>query len=101
MNDSRTDLQTMVQTEVRIDGDPALLAQGQDVEELKRRFAAAAATPGTFVDFVVVGNRSISVLVTGRSRIVITVATVQFDPRDTGDEEAPYGGFFDIATALG
>lgn len=94
------DATTMVRTEVTIDGRSALLAQGEDVDDLKRRLEAAATGQGTFVDFVVVGNRGVSVFVSPRSRIVITVATVQFDPRDTGDEEAPFGGFFDFQSYL-
>ncbi|MFS0894195.1 hypothetical protein [Microbacterium sp. 179-I 3D3 NHS] len=91
-----SDIQTMVQTELMIDGIPSVLAQDQDVDVLKRRIEAAAATAGAFVDFVVVGNRRVSVLVTRRTRVVISVATVQFDPRDTGDENHPFGGLYDF-----
>ncbi|WP_260980448.1 hypothetical protein [Microbacterium paludicola] len=87
---------TMVRTEVIIDGEPALLAQDQDVAELKARIEQAVATPGAFVDFVVVGNRRVSALITPRSRVTFSVATVQFDERDTRDEAAPFGGFFDF-----
>jgi hypothetical protein len=90
-----SEIQTMVQTEVIINDNASLLAQDQDVDDLKRRFEAATASTGRFVDFVVVGNRRVNVLVTPLTRIVITIATVQFDPRDTGDEAEPYGGFYD------
>ncbi|GGH34339.1 hypothetical protein GCM10010921_01970 [Microbacterium album] len=88
-------MQTMVRTEVGIDDRSYYLAQGQDVEALKRRIEEAARSGPVFVDFTVVGNRSVSVLVSSASRIVFTIETVQYDPRDNGDEEAPYGGLFD------
>ncbi|MFF7293915.1 hypothetical protein ACFY9N_15410 [Microbacterium sp. NPDC008134] len=87
--------ETMIQTTVAVDGIEFLLAQDQSIDELRTRIEDAAATTGRFVDFVVVGNRSMSVLVTGNSRVTISVATVQFDERDTGDLDFPYGGHFD------
>ena len=36
------------------------LAQGEDVDDLKQRILAAAASGGAFVDAMVVGNRSVS-----------------------------------------
>jgi hypothetical protein len=90
------DMQTMVRTEISIDGSSSLLAQDQDVADLRRRIEEASATTGRFVDFVVVGNRSVSTLITTTSRVTITVATVQFDPRDTGDTDFPFGGHFDV-----
>lgn len=86
----------MVRTEVEVNGVSVFLAQDQDVDELKSQFEAAARTSGTFVDFVEVGNRSVSVLVSSRTAVVISRATVQFDPRDTGDEENPFGDFHDF-----
>lgn len=88
-------MQTMVQTEISIDGASLLLAQEQDVDELRHRIEEAAASSGRFVDFVVVGNRAVAALITANSRVTISVATVQFDPRDTGDTDYPYGGYFD------
>jgi hypothetical protein len=85
----------MQRTELTIDGRAFFLAQGQDPHELQRRIEAAAGTTGTFVTFTVVGNREVSVLITQRSRVVFTVETVQFDPRDTGDADFPFGGFYD------
>lgn len=88
-------MQTMVQTQVTIDGESFLLAQDQDVSVLRARIEEAAST-GRFVDFVVVGNRSVAALLTPTSRVTISVATVQFDSRDTGDTDFPYGGHFDL-----
>lgn len=87
---------TMVRTLVDADGVRFMLAQDQDVADLKRRIEAASASTGTFVEFVILGNREVSVLVNSRTRIVLSVETVQFDPRDTGDSDSPFGGFFDL-----
>lgn len=86
----------MVRTEVTVNGEGYLLAQGQDLDELRHRMEEAARDRGRFVEFVVVGNRSVSVLVSPRTEIVMSVQTVQFDSRDTGDDETPFGGFFDL-----
>ncbi len=91
-----SEVQTMIQTEVTIDGTSYLLAQDQDVTELRRQVEATVRTSGAFVDFVVVGNREVSVLITPPSHVTITVATVAFDPRDTGDLDYPFGGYFDV-----
>lgn len=87
---------TMVRTEVAIDGRSYYLAQGQDIEDLKRRIEESARSAAAFVTFTVVGNRAVSVLISPASQVVLSVETVQLDPRDTGDVEAPYGGFFDV-----
>lgn len=89
-------MQTMVQTAIVIDGSSSLLAQDQDIDDLRQRIEAATASTGRFVDFVVVGNRTLSVLITARSRVMISTSTVHFDPRDTGDVAAPFGGLFDF-----
>ncbi len=87
---------TMVQTEILADGVTYLLAQDQDLDDLKRRIEEAITTAGTFVDFVVVGNRQVSLLITPRSRMSISLATVLFDARDTGDVDFPFGGHYDL-----
>ncbi|MEL5991776.1 hypothetical protein ACOKGD_02485 [Microbacterium phosphatis] len=89
------ELLTMVRTEVRVNGHAYLLAQGQDLEDLRQRFAAAAQGPGAFIDFTAVGNRAVSVLINRSSEITLSSETVQHDPRDTGDENYPYGDPFD------
>ncbi len=88
--------QTMVRTEMAINGGTFLLAQGQDVEVLKRRIVDAVRTDGQFVEFVVVGNRQVSVLFSETTQVTFSVETVQFDPRDTGDDTEPFGGAFDL-----
>jgi hypothetical protein len=78
------------------------LFEGQDdavarTEHDSHRWPAAAlGSAGRFIAFTVVGNRAVSVLITARSHVIISVETVQFDPRDTGDDELPYGGLYDF-----
>lgn len=91
-----SEIQTMVRTQVAVNGVGYFLAQGQDLEGLKATIESAAGSSGRFVSFVVVGNRSVSVLVSATTQVVISVETVQHDPRDTGDDESPYGGEFDL-----
>ncbi|WP_203135238.1 hypothetical protein [Microbacterium sp. JZ31] len=91
-----SDVQTMVRTEVSVNGTSFFLAQGQSTSELKERIEGAAIAGGRFVDFTVVGNRSVSVLITSAAQVVFSTETVQFDDRDTGDEDHPYGGLYDF-----
>lgn len=90
------EIDTMERTEIMIDGVSNFIAQEQDLEALLERFVAASNSPSAFVDFLVVGNRRVRVLVTPRTQVVISTETVRFDPRDTGDENAPWGGLYDI-----
>ena len=90
-----TELQTMVQTQLAVNGGTYLLAQNQDLDDLRRRIEEAVAAGGRFVEFTVVGNRSVCVLVTPVTQVAISVETVPLDPRDTGDVDFPYGGLFD------
>lgn len=90
------EVQTMVRTQIAVNGGSFFLAQGQDVEELKERIEEAILAGGRFVDFTVVGNRVVSVLVSSGSQVVISIETVQFDPRDDGDDSFPFGGMFDL-----
>ena len=90
-----TDTQMMVRTEVTIDGRSFFLAQGHEPDDLQKQIEAALETPGRFVTFTVVGNRQARVLITPRSKVVFTVETVPYDERDTGDNEFPFGGFYD------
>lgn len=86
----------MTRTEVRVNGEGFLMAQGQDLPSLRREMEEALRDGGRFVDFVVVGNRNVAVLVSPRTEIVITEEDVQYDDRDTGDDDEPFGGFFDL-----
>ncbi len=89
-------MQTMVRTRIAVNDVEFLLAQGQSIDEVKDRIDTAVHDGGGFVDFVVVGNRAVSVLVSSSSHVVISVETVELDARDTGLESEPYGGAFDM-----
>jgi hypothetical protein len=86
----------MTQTQISVNSGAYVLAQNQDIDDLKKRIEAAVDAGGRFVEFTVVGNRSVNVLVTPRTHIALSVETVEFDPRDTGDHDVPYGGRFDF-----
>lgn len=89
-------MQTMARARIALNEAEFFLAQGQDVADLRRRIEDAMHSGGGFVDFVVVGNRAVSVLIAGATQVMISVETVDFDPRDTGDDALPYGGEFDL-----
>lgn len=86
----------MVRALIMIDGETAVLAQDQDLEELQQRIEDAAETSGRFVEFAVVGNRTMKALVSGRMRVVFTEETARFDVRDTGDVDHPFGSHHDL-----
>jgi|SRR6478735_1224148 len=87
---------TMVQTAISLGDAHYLLSQGHDSQELKQQIEDAIHSGGAFVDFIVVGNRRVSAFLDGRERIVLTVETVLFDERDTGDVDTPFGGTYDM-----
>jgi len=89
-------METMVQVQITIDGVSSLVAQGQDVDDIRRRIEEAAATTGRFVDFVVVGDRTVAALITPTSRVTISAAPVRSDPLDAGDASYAYGTYFDL-----
>lgn len=93
-------MKTMQRTEVIIDGVSAFLAQDEDVDRLLTRIEAAANGRAAFVDFVVVGNRRLRVLVGPGSRVTVATSAVRYDPRDNGDETFPWGGHFDVDSPL-
>lgn len=90
-----SDSPTMVRTQIAIDDHSYYLAQGQDLRDLERRIEDAVHAGGRFERFVVIGNREMCVLFTTHTRVAFSVETVQYDARDTGDADEPYGGFFD------
>jgi hypothetical protein len=75
---------------MRVDGKPYLLAQGQDVEEVKNAIVQATRSGGDFVTVTEFGNRSLDVLVTVGVPVTLESETVAFDPQDDGDLEAPF-----------
>lgn len=86
----------MVRTQVAVNDVGFFLAQGQDVPDLKRRIEFAAQAGGRFVDFLVVGNRSVSVLISSSSHVVISVETAEFDGRDETDDAVPFSDVLDM-----
>lgn len=91
-----SEMRTMVRTQIAVNDVGFLLAQGHDVDALKHTIESAVRDGPRFVDFVIVGNRSVSVLVSAMTQVVISVDTVQFDHRDNDDESAPFSGSFDL-----
>lgn len=89
-------MQTMVRTRIALNDLEFFLAQGQDAAKIRREMEDAVRGGGGFVEFIVVGNRSVSVLVSAGTQIVFTHETVELDVRDTGDDTAPYGGDYDL-----
>lgn len=89
----------MVRTSMIVGESVFLLAQGQDRKALERRIAKALDDGGRFVEFVVVGNRTVSTLIAGSPSITFLVETVPFDDRDTADVDHPFGGFHDSVTS--
>lgn len=71
-----------IRTQVAIDGGVFLLDDARTPDDLKDRLQDAARSAGTFVDLDVVGDRTVSVLVSQASRVVISVG-----PTESGDED--------------
>lgn len=93
--------QRVTRAEVVVDGEPVILARHQDLPALKRRFEAAVATGGAFVDLDAAGGRSVSVLVTPHTRVVITVRSVQIGETGAFDHGEPFGTLFEFSNDLG
>ncbi|MFS0793319.1 hypothetical protein [Microbacterium sp. 1P10AE] len=83
--------ETMERACAEINDSTLALAQSENITELKRSIVRAVVDGGGFVDIMVVGNRVASVLFTVHTAVVITTATVEFDARDDGDSDAPFG----------
>ena len=63
----------MQSTHLVIDGEPFSLSPDQDVAALRDRLVAAVTTGAAFVDFATARREHVSVLVTGRSSVRLTV----------------------------
>jgi hypothetical protein len=86
----------MLRTTVLVDGQVYPLAQGQDLEAIKAATVEAAREGAGLVDFIVVGNRAVSVLVTPGVRVLFERHEVDVDVRDTGDTESPFSPSMDL-----
>lgn len=80
----------MERTSVHIAERTYALAQNVDLPALRAGMEAAVQAGGLFVDLVVLGNRTVSVLVTPGVMIVLDQETVENDDRDTGDVLSPF-----------
>lgn len=89
-------MQTTLRTRIALDDTGFFLAQGQNVADLRRRIEDAVHSGGAFVEFVAAGDRSVSVLISAASKVVISVESMDFDTRDDGEDALRYGGEFDL-----
>ena len=80
----------MIRTTVTIEGKSYGLSQGEDVAALKEASTRAAQDGGGLIDFVVVGNRSVSALVSPGVPVIFEEIEVPDDERDTGDVHEPW-----------
>ncbi|MDF2442162.1 MAG: hypothetical protein JWR01_365 [Subtercola sp.] len=80
----------MLRNTVAVHGREFLLAQNTDVSALKAATAAVMASGGGFLDFVVVGNREVSVYLTPGIGVIFESHAVDYDLRDDGDLAAPF-----------
>ncbi len=83
-------------TEVSFDGDTFVLAPEEDIEALKRRIETAAHTDGMFVDFEQLNHRDVSVLVSSRSSVVVSIRATGVAPLEADAVVVPFGGTFDF-----
>lgn len=89
-------MQTMTRTRVALNETEYFLTQGQDVADLRKRIEDAMHSGGGFVEFDVSGERTVSVLISSATQVVISTSTVSADSDDGGDDGVPYGGDFDL-----
>jgi hypothetical protein len=80
----------MIRTTVTIEGKTYGLSQGTDVDELKQSATRATQAGGGLVDFVIVGNRQVSVLISTGVPVIFEEVVVPDDVRDTGDLQQPW-----------
>jgi hypothetical protein len=78
------------QTTVAIGDMHFALAQNSDVEHLKAAALEAVRNGSGFVDFTVVGNRLVSVLLPVGTIVVFSSGEIAEDERDTGNLRHPY-----------
>lgn len=83
-------------TEVLIDGTGYRLAPGQDLGGLRGRIEQATQTTGTFVEFIGMGGRQLSALITPRSHVVISVTSEPVDPYDADEMPFRFEGGYDL-----
>lgn len=85
----------MFRTRVTINGDDYELSAAEDVGQLKRRIENAAAPPGHFTEFRVVGDNEVSVLITPLTRVALYTSRVTANDRSPSDATLPYPPEYD------
>ncbi|SMH48588.1 hypothetical protein SAMN06295885_3072 [Rathayibacter oskolensis] len=80
----------MMRTTVTIEGRTYGLSQGTDIAALKESTTGAAQSGGGLVEFVVVGNRQVSVVVSPGVPVIFEEVEVDDDDRDNGDLHEPW-----------
>lgn len=83
----------MRQDTVRIGNDRFVLAQGQNIDDVKAATVAALRANGDLIDLVVYGNREVAVLVSPGVPVVFTSEIIDVDDhdaRDTGNLQLPF-----------
>ncbi len=83
--------QRVTRTTVHINDARFELAHRQPVEEIRALILAALRAGGDFVRLVVVGNRTVDVLITPQVTVVIATEDVTVDERAIGDTEEHFG----------
>lgn len=91
-----SEMRTIVRTHVVVNDVGFVLAPGQDVDALKAEIESAARSGPRFVEFLVVGDRPVSVLMSAVTQIVISVDTIPIDQRADHDDIAPFGSAYDL-----
>lgn len=66
------------------------LAQGNDIDQLKEAATEAVRDGGGTIDVVVVGNRTVSALLSPGLPVLFECEEVDVDDRDTGDVGFPF-----------
>ncbi|MFS4505344.1 hypothetical protein ACMA46_03815 [Clavibacter sp. Sh2141] len=74
----------MHSTELLIDGQSFLLSADEDLDALRARISDAVARGAGFVDFTTVRGEGVSVLISGRSSVLITVQQHRDDEPTAG-----------------
>lgn len=83
-----------MQTRLALNHATHLLAEDEDVEDLKRRMEAATASGGRFVDFTSVGGSRVSVLVTPVTEVTLSRQAARSEPESVDDVDFPYSDLF-------
>lgn len=91
-----SDTRTMVRTHVAVNDVGFVLAPGQDVDALKEEIESAARSGPRFVEFVVIGGRTVSVLMSAATQIVISAETIPVDQLADSDDVEPFGSAYDL-----